>query len=125
MKRLVEFSLAGKSYPLNFSVKAARWADEELGGLEKLGEIMEGGVGKGLSAVCALLYQMMEQGAAYCKLTQGVETEIPAREELEILIGMQDMGEVQEAVMAAAGLGAKPTVEVEPDPKNGGAARAL
>ncbi len=125
MKRQVEFSLAGKTYPLNFSVKAARWADEELGGLEKLGDMMEDGVGKGLSAICALLYQMMEQGAAYRRLTQGVETDLPAREELEILLGMQGMKEVQEAVLAAAGLGAKPTVEVEPDPKNGGAARAL
>ena len=119
MNRIVEFELVGKTYPLNFSVKVARQLDEEFGGFEKLGEVMLEGTGKGLTAACALLHQMMEQGAAYQKLTKGKEIEIPNQEDLEVLIGLPDYNRVQEAVLSAAGIGSQPTVEVEPDEKNG------
>lgn len=125
MKRLTDFEMAGKIYPLNFSVKVARKVDEEFGGLDHLGDVMDGGIGKGLTAICVLLHEMMEQGAAYRKLTEGAEIEVPSLDEMETLIGAQDVGALSEAIMNAAGLGGKPTVEVEPDAKNGKTAQSL
>ena len=46
MKRIVELEVAGKSYPLNFSVKVERQIDEEFGGLENFKSIMDCGEGK-------------------------------------------------------------------------------
>ena len=118
MKRILDFEVAGKVYPHNFSVKVARKVDEDFGGLENLGDVMDGGVGKGLFTVCALLHEMMEQGAAYKRLTEGEEIEIPSMDDLETLIGMQDASEMVTVIMQAAGFGSKATVEVEPDEKN-------
>ena len=118
MKRIVEFEVAGKSYPLNFSVKVARQIDEEFGGLENFDRIMDCGVGKALTALCALLHSMMADGATYLRLTEGRDIEVPTLDELETLLGFSDIGSMKEAVTRAAGIGSAATVEVEVSEKN-------
>ena len=118
MKRIVEFEVAGKSYPLNFSVKVARQIDEEFGGLENFDSIMDCGIGKALTALCALLHSMMADGATYLRLTEGRDIEVPTLDELETLLGFSDSGSMKEAVTRAAGIGSEATVEVEVSEKN-------
>lgn len=120
MNRITEFELAGKKYPLNFSVKAARMVDEKYGGIEKLANAFDGssGIGKMMTTLTDIMHVLMEQGAAYQKITDGKETDIPSLDEFEVLIGMGDITMLQQSLFEAIGIGSTATVETEPDTKN-------
>lgn len=118
MNRVIELDIAGKAYPLNFSVKAARTIDEKYGGIEKMAESFENeGVGKIMSVLSDVTHLLMEQGAAYERLINEKEIEVPSADDLEIMLGMQDFKVLQETLFKAMGIGAAPTVEVEPEKK--------
>lgn len=124
MNRTTTLQLAGKQYPLNFSVAAARQIDERYGGMEKLSQAFDGGsIGRMMGTLSDVMYLLMQQGAAYEKLVNGREVELPTAEELDVLMGMQDFAVIQKTLFEAMGVGAKATVEVAPDAKNADATR--
>lgn len=120
MNRISEIELAGKKYPLNFSVKAARAVDEKFGSLDNLSGVC--GVSENLTTTLYnirwILQQLMEQGAAYKKIVEEEEIEIPSEDDMDILIGIPDIVTAQAAILESIGLSMKPTVEVDSDPKN-------
>lgn len=120
MNRISEIEIAGKKYPLNFSVKAARAVDEKFGSLDKLSGVI--GVSDNFTEnmynIHWMLILLMEQGAAYKKLVDGEDIVIPTSDDLEVLIGAPDLVPAQAAILQSIGLSMKPTVEVEPDSKN-------
>lgn len=118
MDRIAEFELAGKTYPLNFSVAAAKEIDEKYGGFENLSGVFSWkGVEAAMKDCFWTLRLLMEQGAAYRQLFDGERVELPTPEEMEILLGGPDIKRMQEAIHEALGLGMTATVEV--DEKNG------
>ncbi len=120
MNRLCEIEIGGITYPLNFSVKAARLVEEKFGGVHKV----TGVYGKSadlcttLNNQTWLLQLLMEQGAKYKKLVDGEDIELPTDDEIEVLIGALGMKDVQIALFGCIGISLTPTVEVETDPKN-------
>lgn len=125
MDRITEFELGGKQYPLNFSVAAAKKINEEYGGFDKLSGVFTWeGVESTLKDCFWTLRLLMEQGAAYRRIFDGEEVELPPLEEMEILLGGPDIKRMQTAIHEALGLGLEATVEVEPDEKNGEATQS-
>lgn len=61
---------------------------------------------------------MIEQGAAYKRIVDGEEIQVFGFEDLEVIIGLQDVKELQEDIMNAVGIGMKAEVEIEEDAKN-------
>ncbi len=116
MNRIVEFELAGKKYPLNFSVKAARIVDEEFGSLDNVSGVFGWkDITNSLYNVSRLLQILMEQGAEYNRLVSGEKVDTPSADEIEVLIGAPDLKRAQTAIFEAIGIGSATTVEVEPE----------
>lgn len=119
MNRITYVNIAGKEYPLNFSVKAAKAVDEKFGSLHNLSGVFGWeDVSTSLRNVSWVLQLLIEQGAAYLKLTEGKEIEVPEAEEFEILLGGPDLETVMPSILKAIGFGMKQTVETEDDEKN-------
>lgn len=119
MNRITEFEIAGKKYPLNFSVKAARVVDERFGGLDNVKGIFGwGNIAESLYNISFMLSLLMEQGAAYKEIVEGEKITLPTADELDTLIGAPDVVRAQTAIFEAVGISMKTTVEVEPDAKN-------
>lgn len=118
MERIRQITLAGKSYPLNFSVKAARAVDEKYGSLDQIGGIFGSApeFSQNLYNIHWLLRLLMEQGAAYTRLVDGESIDLPTEDDLEILVGLHNLLDVQAALLESIGFGMQTTVEVESDP---------
>lgn len=119
MNRITEIEIAGKRYPLNFSVKAAREFSERYGGLENIDKAFEDkSVNEMLDEVTWMLFLLIEQGAAYKKIVDGEVIDILTIEELEIVVGVPDLENLQVSLLGAMSAGMSREVEVEPDQKN-------
>ncbi len=126
MSRIVEFEIAGRKYPLNFSVKAAEVVSERYGGLENITEMFSGkSSGEMMREAIFLVHLLIEQGIAYKRLVDGEEIAGISLEDLAVIMGPSDFGKMQEALMGAMMAGMGRTVEVEPDPKNAETTQAL
>lgn len=125
MNRLTEIQILDKSYPLNFSTKAAAKVYEEYGGFAYVDNLISGkdengneDISRALAGSLDLLEVLAEQGAAYEKIAGRETPPFPRREELEVVLGVPDLTMLQEKIIGAMHLGITPTVEVEPDTKN-------
>lgn len=120
MKRLTEIEIAGKTYPLNFSTKAAETISDKYGSFGAFGSAMSetADTGKALKEIVWVLFLLMEQGAAYYRIVEGREVEIPTQEDLEVLIGIPDAELLREKILESVGVGAAQTVELEDNAKN-------
>lgn len=119
MSRITEIEIAGKKYPLNFSVKAAKEVSKRYGGVENVTEAFSSGkVDEMMDEATWILAVLMEQGSAYKKIIDGEEIEAPTKEELEIIMGVSDFANIQDALMGAMTSGMEREVEVEVSPKN-------
>lgn len=118
MERIKHISLAGKRYPLNFSVKAARTIDEKYGSLDQIAGIFgtSPAFSENLYNIHWLLRLLMEQGAAYARLVDGESIDLPSEDDLAIIVGLHNLLEVQATLLESIGFGMQTTVEVEPDP---------
>lgn len=115
MNRLVEWQLAGKTYYLNFSQKAARLVSERYGSIENVSDIFEGKpIHEVLSETNWLLTLLIDQGAAYKKVVFDEEVPTISAEDLEVVMGLSDLSEMTTMVMGAITKGMSQTVEVEP-----------
>ena len=124
MDRIAEVSLAGKKYPLNFSVRASRMIDEKYGGLEHLtGVIGWKDIQDAMYNVAWMLNILIEQGIAYRKYMGESAPDPLDMDTIEMLVGAPDLERLQAAILESIGLGSQTTVEVEQE-KNAKAARA-
>lgn len=114
MNRITEIEIAGKKYPLNFSMKAARKFIERYGSVEdvwrklnKMGQV------KKLEEINWILALMMEQGCVYRKLTDGEDITPLAANELEVLMGFTDFAAVSDKIQEAIVAGITPEIELK------------
>lgn len=61
---------------------------------------------------------LIQQGCIYKKLVDNEIVSFLTREELDVLIGLQDLESISQEVMRCISIGNSREVEVEPDPKN-------
>lgn len=120
MSRLTEIEIAGTSYPLNFSTKAAKQISVRYDGLENIDKAFSAkGVDAMMDEVVWMLALLIEQGVAYKKIVDGEDVKGISADELEIVLGVSDFAGLKDQIMGAMLAGMERTVETEDDPKNG------
>lgn len=116
MNRVIEIEIAGESYPLNFSTKAARAVSDRYGDLTNIGQAFDDKTTvQALDELVWMLALLIEQGAAYHKIVNNLERKILTAEQLEIVLGVSDVVSLKENVMQAMTSGMSREVETEPE----------
>jgi hypothetical protein len=115
IKRFVNIELAGKSFPLNFSIKAMRELTEKYGDLDAaLDKIDEDDVSpETFDMLTEFLYQMIDQGVKKKHYLGEKCEETPTREEIECIIDFGDFDEVMEKMTEAMSLGSTPQAKAK------------
>lgn len=132
MSRLTYVKIAGKNYPMSFSLGASKKLIEKFGGVERIqAELSKPGKDlEKLDLVIYVLSLLISQGCAYknyfekdmpvpedSPVIDGKWTPIP-QEVLEIAVQMQDMSELTEKISACISQSNKKEVEAKPAGKN-------
>lgn len=135
MSKLTYIKIAGKNYPMSFSLGASKKLIEKFGGVERIqAELNKPGKDlEKLDLVIYVLSLLISQGCAYknyfekdmpipedAPVIEGKWTPIP-QEVLEIAVQMQDMEELIEKISACIARSNKKEVEAKPAGKNIGA----
>ena len=119
MERITEFEIGGRSFPLNFSVRAAELFAERYGDVSEIGKAFEGeNTAKMLSEFTWILFVLIEQGCAYKNLVENENLDAPTFDDLKVIVGLQDLLARRDELMRAIVSGMETTVEAEVDSKN-------
>lgn len=119
MNRITEIEIAGRKYPLNFSVKAAKEVSERYGDISNIGDAFEGkSTSEMMDEANWILALLIEQGVAYKKIVDGEEVKGLTQDDLEVVMGVVDFADLKNTLLGAMTAGMRREVEVEPDPKN-------
>lgn len=117
MNRIKEIEIAGKKYPLNFSLKATEMVAKRYGGLEGMDDALtDKPLDEMMEEVSWILAVLLEQGAAYKKVIDKEEIEVFTQDELKIVLGISDFNGIKMTLFGAMTAGMEREVEVEPDP---------
>ena len=132
MSMLTYIKIAGKNYPMSFSLGASKKLIEKFGGVEKIQSELSK-PGKDLEKLDLIMYVLsllISQGCAYknhfekdmpvpedSPVIDGKWVPIP-QEVLEIAVQMQDMEELTEKISACIARSNKKEVEAKPTGKN-------
>ena len=133
MNRVVYVKIAGKSYPMCFSLGVSKKIVQKFGSLSALQAAMKkkgGDESKNIDTVLSLLSMLIAQGCAYknyfekdlpvpedAPIIDGKWTPLP-EEVLEIAIGIQDMEEVAKRIEECLDVGTKKEVKAVSTSKN-------
>jgi len=123
MERIVEVAIAGKSYPMNYSIGAAEYF-KEMGGLGKIAETINAGGGKAYRTICQAAAKLIEQGSEYLRLTAGKSRDTLNEDELMTLVHPAEMQAFLDKVLEAVQAGSTREVMVKPAKKEDAASEA-
>lgn len=126
MERTQYIKLAGKNYPLRFSLGASIELSKKYGSIEKMGEVIAGsGEVASMESAASILEVLIAQGCAYKNL---FEKGIPAPEDAPVENGkyvpidmeticiaadLYDIGEISKKIMLAIGRGTREEIKTE------------
>lgn len=133
-ERIKHVEIAGKAYPLNFSVSAANEVTRRYGGITGINDALglgstqedqtpeqkERAGARIRDEIAWLLALLIQQGIAYEKLMGGAPEKPLTEDEICILASPSDILGMRLSVLEAVGAGLGVTVETEPDVKNAG-----
>ena len=136
MNRITYVKIAGKSYPMSFSLGASKKIIEKYGSAQKMQTAMKkSDDAEKLSIVTDMLALLIAQGCAYknyfekdipapddAPIIDGKWTPLPA-EVIEIALGVMDVAEVTQKIEECISIGSKKEVEGRPEGKNVSAAQ--
>nr|DAV23294.1 MAG TPA: tail assembly chaperone protein [Caudoviricetes sp.] len=132
MDRCTYVNIAGKNYPMSFSLGAAKRIISKFGSVEKLMKSLEkkGDDFQKIDIAVDLLETLISQGCAYknyfekdlpfpldAPIEDGKWIPIP-KEAIEIMIEIYDLEEIMKKLMECIKNGSKKKVELQPDKKN-------
>lgn len=130
-ERIFSISIEDIIYPLCLTVRANELIDKEFGSVGKVGKILQQHAEKEeittvMKMTNKLLLALISGGLARCQTKAKMRGEkidlpnMPEANDLDSLFTYEDMPNVQSAIFAALGGGAKRNVETAPDnaPKN-------
>lgn len=132
MSRITYVMIAGKSYPMSFSLGASKKIVEKFGSVEKMQATLsrKGGDTEKLDIVIDILALLIAQGCAYknyfekdmpapenAPLIEGKWEPLP-RDILEIAIQLPDMEELTQKIQECIGNGGKKEVDAKATGKN-------
>ena len=131
MSRITFVTIAGKNYPMSFSLGASKKIIEKYGGAEKMKTAHEKAKdAQKIDMITELLELLIAQGCAYKNY---FEKDIPApdnspvvdgkwaplpREALEIAVGVYDVKELSDKILECVGNGSKKEIELKTEGKN-------
>lgn len=131
MSRITFVTIAGKNYPMSFSLGASKKIIEKYGGAEKMKTALEKAKdAQKIDMITELLELLIAQGCAYKNY---FEKDIPApddspvvdgkwaplpREALEIAVGVYDVKELSDKILECVGNGSKKEIELKTEGKN-------
>ena len=123
MAKLGFFEIAGKVYPLSFSLMAEKKLAERYGTLSKIGDFISGDDAKSFEELAYILALLIQQGCAYKNMFEG---DVPPYEnapieegkyihisEEQIMVGVNAsmQGDMIKAIQEAMGIGQKNDIE--------------
>lgn len=137
MNRITTIEIAGKKYPLSFTLGASKEFIRRFGSLEKMTEIisdMNEVTEDIIDAIVTILEVLIMQGCAYLNtfekdlpVREGLRHEEKyialSREEIEIGLGVFDASKIAKAIFDC--LNASNEKEIETESKNASAPKAL
>ena len=130
MNRIVYTKIAGKNYPMSFSLGAAKKIAEKFGSTQKAMEKMKKAGGNEIDILIDMLALLISQGCAYKNY---FESDIPApddapvidgkwtplpREVIEIAIDVTEVEEIVNKISECINIGSKKEVEAKQTGKN-------
>lgn len=131
MKRITYVKIAGKNYPMSFSLGASKKIVEKYGSAEKMKTFLEKSKdSRKIDIVVDLLSLLIAQGCAYKNY---FEKDIPTNKDdpvvdgkwqpipkdvLEIAIGLEDIETLVEKINACINFGSKKEIEAISESKN-------
>lgn len=119
MNRITEIEIAGRKYPLNFSIRAAKEVAKKYGDISNVGDAFtDKPMDEMMDEATWILTLLIDQGAAYKRVVNGEDIKAPTQEELEVIMGVADFANIKDTLMGAMMAGMKREIEVEPNPKN-------
>lgn len=131
MSRIVYVEIAGKSYPMSFSLGASKKIIEQYGNADNMKKnLAKAKDSQKIDMVTHLLELLISQGCAYknyfekdmpvsenSPVIDGKWTPLP-REAIEIAVGVYDIEELSGKIMECVGNGSKKEVELRSEGKN-------
>lgn len=131
MNRIMTIEIAGKTYPLSFSLGAIKKIASKYGSLEKAFNTMANSkelTVQSISCLTFVLSVLISQGCAYIKtfeadLPKTVETTPITAEEIETVTNMTDIQRLADAIMD--GMKESEKKEIETKAKNARAPKAI
>ena len=112
--RQAYFTLRGRQYPLNCSIRAIKEISKRHGSLDKfladLGDLPEP---EQLDALMWVVRLFMEQGAALQRIEGGEDIAIPPAEDFEVMLGTKDIGGLYAALNETIAFDMAPAIELE------------
>lgn len=130
MSRITYIELAGKKYPLIFSLAASKAISAKFGGIDKIGELLSSGnIGdREIEAISFLVTVLIKQGCAYKNM---FEADLPpepgarhdgekyislSQEEVETCISLNEAGIIVEKITEC--IRGSSQTEIETETKN-------
>lgn len=129
MNRLTYMEIAGKNYPLSFSLGACKAIAKKFGSIEKMGEALEDieGINEGtIDDITYILSVLIAQGCAYKNIFEKdfpIEENAPVEdgkyiplspEELEIGVGLMGTSEIIAAISGCMNKSKETEIEAKP-----------
>ena len=132
MNRITYIKIAGKSYPMSFSLGASKKIVEKYGSAEKMkSSLAKAKDAEKIDIVIDMMDLLISQGCAYknyfekdnswhrndARIVEGKWTG-SAKEAMEIAIGIYDINDMADKIMECIGTGSNKEVEAKPEGKN-------
>ena len=122
--------IAGKEYPMSFSLAAAKKITGRFGSIKDAKKKAAGDSEKNIEDLIQILEVLISQGCAYknyfekdipapedAPIVDGKWTALP-KEAMEIAIGIYDINDMADKIMECIGTGSNKEVEAKPEGKN-------
>ena len=126
MRPMTYMEIAGKRYPMRFSLAAMRAVTEKYGSVDKMGDIMSGGNDVNtLDALAWIAGVLIRQGCEYKNIFETAaspEKDMPVEdgkyvplsdEALAVALDVKDIGELSEKILEAMRVGQKKEINTE------------
>ncbi|MCI7301834.1 MAG: hypothetical protein SOR93_03495 [Clostridiales Family XIII bacterium] len=131
MGKVVNIEIAGKQYPMSFSLMASKKIMQQYGGADKLNASLQNGQDeKAIEMLLSILDLLITQGCAYknyfekdvpppenAPIIDGKWTPLPT-DILEIAIGISDMEMIKEKIQECIEAGNQKNIEAVSSKKN-------
>lgn len=132
MSRITYIELAGKKYPLIFSLAASKAISAKFGGIDKIGELLSSGNlgAKEIETISFIITVLIKQGCAYKNM---FEADLPpepgarhdgekyislSQEEVETCISLNEAGKIVEKITECIRGSSQTEIEAETETKN-------